>query len=174
MKNIKRFSILHYLIAVSMALVLGGCAGTTVAPGLLNQPHVGKPIVNKDILVSSPINQSIDRSEKVEESIKESLDIALDSAGLFKKGASQQYKLVATTQLFSQSPMSFGKFGNKLNVNYQLLDQNNHLILSKSIFTIAESDKWFFAGVKRAERARAVNIAKNVNQFMVFLRKKLR
>jgi len=164
-------NIIFLLLSV---LFLGGCAGTTVAPKLLTQPHNKNPIVNKSVVVSYTINQNIDRYEKVEESIKESLDIALNNSNIFRKNGKKHYKLITRTVSFSQSPMSFGMFGNRLKVNYQLYNEGMKLILNKSIFTIAESDEWFFSGLKRAQRARAVNIAKNVNQFMIILQKKLK
>ena len=166
MKKEKHFGSLPYLVVILLSLVLGGCTTTTVAPSLLTQTHNNTTRINKSVVVTAPINQHIDRSEKVEESIKESLDIALNNANIFKKKTNKHYTIIATTTSFSQSPMSFGKFGNKLNVNYKVYNENMKLIINESIFTIGESDKWFFAGIKRAQRARAVNIAKNVNQFM--------
>ena len=153
---------------------MGGCTSTTVAPELLQQPHHQTHVINKSAVVTAPINTHIDRSEKVEESIKESLDIALNNANIFNKNSNEHYTIIATTALFSQSPVGFGMFGNKLNVNYKVYNENMKLLMDESIFTIDQSDKWFFAGGKRAERARAVNIAKNVNQFMVKLQTKLK
>lgn len=173
MTKAKHLNVIPYILALIVMMFLGGCGGTTVAPNLLKQPHKTKPIINKSINVTSPINHNIDRAEKVEESIKESLELALNNSNIFKQGTKKQYKLVATTQSFSQAPMSFGKFGNKLTVNYQLYSDNGKLLIEKSIFTIAESDKWLFSGIERSERARAVNIAKNVNQFMDILQKNL-
>jgi len=173
-KKEKIFGYVPYISIILMALVFGGCTSTTVAPDLLQQSHYKTHVVNKSAVVTSPVNKGIDRSEKVEESIKESLDIALNSANIFNKSSNEHYTIVATTALFSQSPMSFGKFGNKLNVNYKVYNENMKLIMNESIFTIGESDKWFFSGQKRAERARAVNIAKNVNQFMMKLKVKLK
>ena len=170
----KKLALLTFFMALGFMLILGGCGGTTVAPELLKQPTLKAPLVNKNIQIKSPINSNLDRAEKVEESIKESLDIALTQANLFNRNSKDSYKLIATTQIFSQSPMSFGKFGNKLQINYQLFSNNGTVLINKTIFTIAESDKFIFSGAERSERARAVNIAKNVNQFMKALRTKLR
>lgn len=165
--------IFRILSALTLAILMTGCAGTSVAPDLLNQIHVAKPIVDQTLTIDTVINQEIDRYEMVEESIKESLETALINANIFGKDSSHPYELIINVKLFSQSPMSFGNFGNRLDVNYELYDANKNTIINESIYTIAESDKFIFSGDARARRARAVNIAKNVNQFLELLQTKL-
>ena len=65
--------------------------------------------------------------------------------------------------------MSFGSFEGQLEIRYVVHDSNDREILDKTISTVAGSDQWSFSGAKRHRRARAVNISKNVLQFVDIL-----
>jgi hypothetical protein len=65
--------------------------------------------------------------------------------------------------------MSFGSFEGKLEIRYVVRDPNDGEMLDKTILTVAGSDEWSFSGAARHRRARAVNISKNVLQFVDIL-----
>jgi hypothetical protein len=109
----------------------------------------------------------------LDESVKQSLEIALVNANIFDKNTSKTYKIDANILVASQAPMSFGNFNGTLEIRYVVLDIDGKEILDKKIYTEAGSDRWYFVGAKRHRRARALNISKNVLQFVETLQSQL-
>ncbi|MDA3787346.1 MAG: hypothetical protein PF503_02460, partial [Desulfobacula sp.] len=131
------------------------------------------PLIDNSVTIDLKFNPAFNRQYKIEESVKESLEIALIKSNIFGAESSHPYRINVDVIIASMAPMSFGNFGNKLEIHYILFDENNNDIINETIHTVAESDEWYFAGVKRAQRARAVNISKNVLQFVDILQNQL-
>ncbi len=164
------------LLLPILLLVLSGCidAGSKIAPDLLvNMSTNSKPLTCNSSTVNVTINPSINNYEKLDESVKRSLEIALANANIFGSVSSQPYRIDANILLASQSPMSFGSFKGKLEIKYVVHDPNGNQFIQKTIHTVAESDKSGFGPV-RHRRARAVNISKNVLQFVDILQSQLK
>ena len=156
-----------YLYLLMLLFAFTGCAGPKIATDLLANARINeKPITNNSSIVNVAINPSINNYEKLDESVKQSLEIALTNANIFGADSSKPYKIDANILIASQAPMSFGSFEGQLEIRYLVYDPNDREILDKKIFTVAGSDKMFFSGAKRHRRARAVNISKNVLQFV--------
>ena len=165
---------LYLLSLVSLIIFVSGCAGPKIANDLLSQVEIhNKPLINNTVTINVQIKPGIHNHEKIDESVKESLKIALINANSFGKDSSHPYRIDANIMVASQSPMSFGSFPGKLQINYLLFDDTNNKIIDETIYTEAGSDKWFFSGAARHRRSRAVNISKNVLQFVDVLQKKL-
>ncbi len=157
-----------------LSLIFIGCAGPRIAVDLLAKTSKNeKPLSDNSSVVNVTINPRINNYERLDESVKQSLDIALENANIFGSDASKHYKIDANILVASQAPMSFGSFEGKLEIRYLVVDPNNKEILDKTIMTEAGSDKFIFSGAARHRRARAVNISKNVLQFVEILRKHL-
>ena len=172
MKNTMELSKLKntYLLLLISVFILSSCAGPKIAVDLLaNAKANEKPLTNNSSLVNVKINPDINNYEKIDESVKESLEIALTNANIFGTDASKPFRIDANILTASQSPMSFGSFEGKLEIHYIVFDPNDEEILDKTIYTEAGSDKWSFSGAKRSRRARAVNISENVLQFVDIL-----
>lgn len=155
-------------------LILGGCAGSKVATDLLagtNQEV--QPLVNNTVITESSINSEINNYEKLDETVKISLDQALGNANLFGSNSVHPYTIKAHIDVASQAAWSFGNFTGKLRINYSVLDDSQNMLFEESIYTEAGSDKNSFSGAKRHRRARAVNISKNVLEFVERLRTEL-
>jgi hypothetical protein len=158
---------LFLLSLVSFILFVSGCAGPKIANDLLGHAEKNNtPLINNTVTIDVKINPTINNYEKIDESVKESLEIALINANIFGADSSHPYRINANIMVASQSPMSFGSFEGKLKINYILFDETNNKIIDKTIYTEAGSDKMYFSGAKRHRRARAVNISKNVLQFV--------
>ena len=165
---------LTYLLLLILPFAFIGCAGPKIAADLLaNAKTNEKPLTNNSSIVNVTINKNINNYEKLDESVKQSLEIAFANANMFGADPSKPYRIDANILTASQSPMSFGSFEGKLEIRYVVQDPDNREILDKTILTIAGSDKWFFSGAKRHRRARAVNISKNVLQFVDILQRLL-
>ena len=159
-----------YILLLMLLFVFSGCAGPKIAADLLANARTNeKPITNNSSIVDVAINPRINNYEKLDESVKQSLEIALANANIFGADSSKPYRIDANILTASQAPMSFGSFEGKLEIRYLVHDPNDREILDKTIFTVAGSDKMFFSGAKRHRRARAVNISKNVLQFVDIL-----
>ena len=166
---------IYLLLLVFITMIVSGCAAPRIAPDLL--AHVEKqntPLINNAVTIKAQINPAINNYEKLDKSVKESLEIALKNANLFGPDSSHPYRINANIMLASESAWSFGAFHNRLKINYAVFDETNNKILDKTIYTEAESDRWYFAGYRRHARARAVNISKNVLQFVDFLQGQLK
>jgi hypothetical protein len=162
-------SFLTLTVILISIFMLSGC-GAKVAPDLLAKVKVNnEPLVENSSAINVTINPDINNYEELDKTVKESLDIALTNGNLFGTDSSNPYKIDANILIASQSPFSFGSFEGTLEVQYVVHDSNNVKILDKKIFTIAGSDRWSFIGAKRHRRARAVNISKNVLQFIDIL-----
>lgn len=167
MKNI-------YLLLLILLLALSGCAGPKIAADLLANARTNeKPVTVNSSVVNVTINPRINNYEKIDESVKESLELALAKANIFGIDSSQPYRIDANILTASQPPMSFGSFEGQLEIQYLVHDPDGSEILDKTIFSVAGSDKMFFSGAKRHRRARAVNISKNVLQFVDILQSQL-
>jgi hypothetical protein len=158
------------LLLPMLLLALSGCAGPKIAADLLNNARtIEKPLTKNTSIVNVTINPEINNYEKLDETVKQSLELALAKTNIFGVDTSKHYRIDANILTASQPPMSFGSFEGKLEIRYLVHDPNDEEILDKTIFTIAGSDKMFFSGAKRHRRARAVNISKNVLQFVEIL-----
>lgn len=167
----------RYLIPVlSFLLVIAasGCAGPKIAADLLaNVDKRDQPLVKNAVAIEVAINPAINNDERIDESVKESLALALANANLFGADPARPYRINARVTVASQAAMSFGSFEGKLEINYVLLDAGNNKIMDETIHTEAGSDTMYFYGPKRHRRARAVNISKNVLQFVAILQTRL-
>jgi hypothetical protein len=156
---------------LALSLVLAGCAGPKIAADLLtNVKPNDRPTSSSGYEVSVTINPNINNFEGIDASVQESLDMALTSAKIFSPDAASKYKIKAHILTASQAAMSFGSFEGKLEIRYTVVDPSGKDLFEKTIYTIAGSDHWSFSGAARHQRARAVNIAKNVLEFVDFLR----
>ncbi|MCD4812039.1 hypothetical protein K8R14_05630 [bacterium] len=159
-----------YLLLLMLLFAVSGCAGPKIATDLLANARTNeKPLTKNSSIVNVAINPRINNYEKLDESVKQSLEIALANANIFGADSSRPYSIDANILIASQSPMSFGSFEGKLEIRYVVQDLNDREILDKRILTVAGSDKWSFSGAERHRRARAVNISKNVLQFVDIL-----
>jgi hypothetical protein len=167
MKNI-------YLLLVMLSFACIGCVGPKIAADLLvNAKTSEKPLTGNSSIVTVGVNPRISNYEKLDETLKQSLEMALTKANIFGTDASKPYRIDANILVASQSPMSFGSFEGRLEIQYMVRDSNNRQILDKTIHTVAGSDRWSFLGAARHRRARAVNISKNVLQFVDILQSEL-
>jgi hypothetical protein len=163
-----------YLLLLMLSLALGGCAGPKIAADLLADARTNeKPMTVNSSVVDVTINPRINNYEKIDESVKQSLEFALAKANIFGIDPSHPYRIDANILTASQPPMSFGSFEGKLEIRYLVHAPGGREILDKTIFTVAGSDKMYFSGAKRHRRARAVNISKNVLQFVDSLQSQL-
>lgn len=169
---------MKYLYLLSFALILiltSGCAGPKIAADLLDHAETNKePLLKNSVTIDAEINPSINNYEGIDESVKQSLEVALRKSNIFGADSSRSYRINANVRIASQAAMSFGSFEGKLEVHYILFDENNNEIVNEIIYTEAGSDVWYFSGAKRHRRARAVNIAKNVLQFVDILQSKFK
>ncbi len=166
MVNSRKQSIMNnniYLLPIMIIIIIAcGCAGPKIAPDLLAHANRNNiPLVNNPVTIAVDINPDINNYEKIDASVKESLEMALVNANIFGADPSLYYKIHANILVASQSAWSFGSFKGKLEINYILFDDNNNKIIDETIYTEAGSDKMYFLGAKRHRRSRAVNISKN-------------
>ncbi|WP_372880607.1 hypothetical protein [Psychromonas sp.] len=161
------------IFPIILLVLMSGCAGPRIAEDLLIKVDVlDAPLVDNGYIISSEINPKINNYERIDNSVKESLVIALKKANIFSNILSvHPYTININVEVASQVVMSFGNFEGKLQVKYTVYDENKNKMLEKTIYTEAGSDEWFFSGAKRHSRARAVNIAKNVLEFTDYLKK---
>lgn len=173
-KEQSKLNLLWLLLFAFFVLFVSGCASKPVAPDLLNLVNSNsEPLIDNTTLISVEIDPSINKIHLIKESVEESLGIALKKANIFGADSSNPYSIKVNIIEASQSPMSFGMFGNRLKVHYVLFGESQKEILNETIYTEAESDQWYFVGIKRARRAYAVNISKNVLQFVGILQNNL-
>jgi hypothetical protein len=166
--NIARMRISLFFV---LSVLLAGCAGPKIAMDVLSKaPPNDKPICSCSYEIVATINPRINNDEGIDQSVRESLDIALTTAKLFTPGAASTYTIKANVLIASEATFSFGPFNGKLSIGYAVLDSSGHELLKTEIYTEAGSDLGFASGVARHQRARALNIAKNVLQFVEFLR----
>ncbi len=160
-----------YLLLLTLSLVLSGCGGgPNIAADLLaNARKNEKPLTDNSSTVNVKINPSITNVEKIDESVKQSLEIALANANLFGADSSRPYRIDANILTASQPRWSSGSFEGKLEIRYVVHDPDGREILDKTLFTVAGSDKQFYLAEERHRRSRAVNISKNVLQFVDIL-----
>ncbi len=156
-----------YLLLFMLLFAMSGCAGPKIAADLLAKTRTNeKPLTKYSSIVNVSINPDINNYEKLDESVKQSLEIALANANIFGADSLKPFRIDAKILIASQSPMNFGSFKGKLEIRYVVHDSDDMEVLDKTISTVAGSDKWFFSGFARHRRSRAVNISKNVLQFV--------
>ena len=170
-----------YLLPLMIIIIIAcGCAGPkkiaiNIAPDLLTPAEKNKmPLVNNAVTIAVEINPAINNYELIDESVKESLKMALINTNIFGADPLHYYRIHANIMVASQSAWGFGSFEGKLKINYILFDDTNNKIIDETIYTEAGSDKWVFKGDARHQRARAVNISKNVLQFVDILQSQLK
>ncbi len=165
---------LNLVALVCVAMFCSSCAGPKIAADLLSFTEKNNSaLVGNAVEIDVEINPRINNYEKLDDSVKQSLELALRNANIFGADASRPFKIHANILIASQSAWSFGSFEGKLEINYQLLDESGAKILEETIYTEAGSDKWYFSGAKRHRRSRAVNISKNVLQFVDIVQSRL-
>lgn len=163
-----------YLLFPVLALLLSGCAGPKIAVDLLAKVDRNTtPLTTESSTVNVKINPHINNYEKLDVSVKQSLEIAIANANIFGSASTQPYRIDADILVASQSPMNFGSFKGQLDIRYVVLDPSGNKLIDKTIATVAGSDKWYFNGAARHRRSRAVNISKNVRQFLDILERQL-
>jgi hypothetical protein len=156
-----------YSVLLVLSVLLCGCVGPKIATDLLSDVEAhGEPLTDKSSEITVDINPEINNAERLDQSVKESLEIALDNAGIFGTDSENPYKIDAKILTASQSPMSFGSFEGTMEIHYIVHDASGSKILDKKVFTEAGSDKFSLLGAARHRRSRAVNISKNVLQFV--------
>ena len=157
-----------------LVLLVSGCsAGLKIAPDLLaHAENNNSPLINNSVAIDAEINPAINNHERIDESVKESLELALQNANIFGADSARPYRIHANVTIASQPAWSFGNFNGKLEVIYTLFDEAKNTIMEETVYTEAGSDKKHFSGAKRHRRARAVNISKNVLQFVDILQSK--
>ena len=155
----------------ALSIVLGGCVGPKIAADLLGKVEPNQnPICSCSYEIAATIDPRINNYEGIDGSVRESLDIALTEAKLFAPDSAIKYKIKADILVASEAAWSFGSFNGKLSIRYTVLNPSGQELLSTDIYTEAGSDKMIFLGAARHQRARAVNISKNVLQFVERLR----
>jgi len=168
----KKILLLPFLFIVILA---SGCAGPKVAADLLaNVENNDQPLVNKSYIISAEINPGINNNEGIDQTVKESLEIALTNANIFNKTSPGTFRINADVLVASQAAFSFGSFEGKLRIKYVVFDDANKKIIDEEIYTEAGSDIQHFSGAARHRRARAVNISLNVRKFVELLQSKLK
>ena len=170
-----------YLLPLMMIFIIiaCGCAGPkiaiNIAPDLLAPAEKNNmPLVNNAVTITVEIDPAINNYEKIDESVKESLEMALINANIFGADPLHYYRIHANIMEASQAAFSFGSFEGTLKINYILFDDTNNKIIDETIYTEAGTDKWVYLAVTRHQRARAVNISKNVLQFVDILQSQLK
>jgi len=166
--TMERLQIRTICLVVLISLsALSGCVGPKIASDLLANVRTNEKSLTNNLSVTTVvINPRINNYEEIDESVKQSLEMALASARIFGTDSSMPYRINANVLTASQPAWSFGSFEGKLEIRYVVRDPTGKEILDKTIFTTAGSDKWFFSGAARHRRARAVNISTNVLQFV--------
>jgi hypothetical protein len=160
----------RYLLLLITLFVSSGCVGPKIAADLLaNAMTNEKSLTNSSSIVNMTINPSINNNEGLDESVKQSLEMALANANIFGADSSRPYTIDSNILKASQSPMSFGSFAGQLEIRYVVHDPKGKEILDKTLLTVAGSDRFIFSGAARHRRARAVNISKNVLEFVDIL-----
>ena len=161
-----------WLFLILAAFLFTGC-GSRIAPDILTKTErLDVPLVESGFAITTEIDSNINNAEGIDNSVKESLALALQTANIFGDRTQGAYVIVARVQIASQSPVSI-RFAGKLQVKYTVYDANKNKVLDKTIYTEAGSDQFILLGAKRHTRARAVNIAQNVLQFTDHLKETL-
>ncbi|EPF70171.1 hypothetical protein [Acinetobacter rudis] len=157
------------LCALVISIGLVGCTGPRIATDLLTARTVkhNPALIPNAANIAVTINPQItNKFERIDNKLKESLEVALKDSNIFGNDQTKPYKIDADIMVASQAAMSFGNFNGKLKIHYVVKDTENKIILDETFDTVAGSDAWHFSGAQRATRARAVNISKNVNLFL--------
>lgn len=159
-------------LVLVLSVALAGCtAPKEVAPDLLgsNNPNA-VPMTSSGYETTVTINPRISNYEHIDDAVHESLDMALNSAHIFSPTGASKYKIKADILTASESTVSFGSFDNTLQIHYAVVAPSGQQVFDQTISTEAGTDHWTFLGAERHRRARAVNIAKNVQEFVSLLR----
>lgn len=171
----KRTTIISAIVLVS-ALSFTGCASQRIATDVLAQVNpLQTPLVNNASQINVSVNPKINENANMDTKMKESLEIALKNSNIFGSNTQQPYTINAEVLVASQARVSFGPFNGKLEVKYTVLNENGKQIFQDTIYTEAGSDlKPYMPGTLRHQRARARNIAININQFIEKLETQLK
>lgn len=162
------------VLLIAVLAMATGCLGPKLAMDLLHPATVNpKPLRSEAAMVLVGIDPRIRNREKIDDTLKQSLEIALRNANLFGNDNSRPYRIYARITVAQEAAMSFGSFKGQLEVAYQVLDGAGNKILDQEIHTVSGSDIFYFSGAKRHRRARAVTIAKNVLEFVRLLQARL-
>lgn len=161
-----------------MGFFLTGCGNLLVAdPALLSKTHNEKPLTQSNFITQTTIESHIQNSMTgtgIKELVDESLNLALKNANIFNTNGTSQYIIKAHIEEASQAAMSFGNFNGKMKIRYTVTSPKGNNVYNNTIYTEAGADKWSFAGAQRHARARVVNTAKNVSQFVEELNQKMK
>lgn len=73
-----------YLLLLMLSFIFSGCAGPKIAADLLTNARINeKPLTNNSSIVNVEINPRINNYEKLDESVKQSLEVALANTNIF-------------------------------------------------------------------------------------------
>lgn len=154
-------------VAAALLPFLASCVGPAIAEDLLqNVERQATPISASAPTIHVTINEAINNSEGLDESVKQSLEIALRNANLFGEDAGDGCRIDADIVLASMSAIGFGSFEGKFDVHYVVRDDGDRTVFDETIKTVAGSDSWYFSGAARHRRSRAVQMANNVLEFV--------
>lgn len=163
---------------ILIGFFLTGCGNLLVAdPALLNKTSNTKPLTQSNFITQTTIESHIQNSMSgagIKELVDDSLNLALKNANIFNASGTSQYIIKAHIEEASQATMSFGNFNGKMKIRYTVTSPKGNNVYNNTIYTEAGADKWSFAGAKRHARARVVNTAKNVSQFVEELNQKMK
>ncbi len=161
---------------LAVTFVFSGCTlPPKVADDLLAKvTHNQQPLVSESASITVQINPEINNYEKIDASVRTSIELALKNTNIFGANAAHPYRIDANILGASQSRVSFGSFEGTLQIRYSVFDPSNNKVLDQTISTIAGSDEHYLSGAARHRRSRAVNISKNVLEFVDILQTKLK
>ena len=118
MKILKNAFLSAQLLPLVLIIMVTGCSsGPKIASDLLvDVQKNSEPLINNSVSIDVGINPDINNYEKLDESVKELLEIALINANIFDTGSSPPYKISAYILVASQAAWSFGSFNGKLEI----------------------------------------------------------
>jgi hypothetical protein len=111
------------LFLPALVFVFSGCAGPKIAADLLAKAKTNEtPLKEGTYILNVSINPQINNSERIDESVKQSIDIALAKANIFGADTSKPHRIDANIKRASQAPMSFSSFEGRLEIIYTVTD----------------------------------------------------
>ena len=154
-----------YLLLLMLLFAFSGCAGPKIAADLLANARTNeKPLTNNSSIVNVEINPRINNYEKLDESVKQSLEIALANANIFGADSSRPYRIDANILTASQAPMSFGSFEGKLEIRYVVHDSNGKYLGSRVMSAGGKEVKGYGRPLVACERHSKEKIERAVNK----------
>lgn len=172
--ELSRNRIIIVSTVIICTILLSNCARTVdilIPNKFVEKGKLLEPIVKNTIKVTVNENPTITDVWKLEEAIKDALEMSLKYSNMFGDDANSPYEIIVNIVSWDQPAADFGMFTSTMKTHYVLRDEKKHIILEKIFTTEAWSEHWYFLGASRAKSAAQMTVAKNVNQFMDILRK---